>query len=937
MDYKDTINLPKTDFPMKANLSEKELEILKKWEGLYEKLRAQRKGKQLFVLHDGPPYANGNIHIGHALNKILKDIICKVALIEGFDVDYKPGWDCHGLPIEQQVEKELKAKKINKESMPKDEFRRLCREYASKFVSIQKEEFLRLGVLGDWENPYLTMDPKYEAQEVREIGRCLQNGVLYKGNKPVYWCIYDKTAEAEAEVEYKEKKDISIYVRFELLKQSENVLRQKLDLPDKPISIVIWTTTPWTLPANLGVMSSEDIEYVVVEEDNYLLLLEKQSQYVKNKEFIASLKGKELTGLEYQHPFIERTGKIYPSEFVEAGTGTGFVHMAPGHGMEDYIVGLRYGLEPFSPVDESGRFTEEAPEFIRGLNVFEANTVIIEHLKQTGFLLKEEEILHSYPHCWRCKNPVIYRATPQWFIGVDRAITSHFASCEDEKIDTSDVKKLQNKSIREKAIEETYNVKWVPKTGQNRMLSMLQNRPDWCISRQRFWGVPITIFYCKRCGEPLLESHIFEHVAKIFESSPYGADEWFKKDEKELLPPDTVCKKCGSKDFVKETDILDVWFDSGSSHASVLRPRGIEKADVYLEGSDQHRGWFQASLLESIASYGEAPFKSVVTHGFTVDEKGHKMSKSQGNVISPLEIIKEYGADILRLWVISEDYTEDIKLGKSILKRLAEDYKKIRNTLRYCLGNLYDFKYEFSIAPDKLHHFDRYMYAYASKVFEELFSFYKNYQYHRFYHRLMEFVSIDLSALYFDVLKDRLYMYKSGSFERLSAQTVLYFLLKNLTILLSPVLSFTAEETYSYMKSIENHLPESIFMNEYKASDFTDEELLKDYQKLLLLRKDVLKAIEIERKNDIIKHPYEARVVIKPNEEFYKLLEKYKDYLHSFFTVSQVEIAENDGEEGEYTKLRIKVEKAKGEKCPRCWLYVETMINGVCPRCSQNI
>ncbi|PMP61981.1 MAG: isoleucine--tRNA ligase [Hydrogenobaculum sp.] len=920
MDYKDTINLPKTDFPMKANLSEKEPEILKKWEGLYKKLREQRKGRQLFVLHDGPPYANGNIHIGHALNKILKDIICKVALIEGFDVDYKPGWDCHGLPIEQQVEKELKAKKINKENIPKDEFRRLCREYASKFVSIQKEEFVRLGVLGDWEEPYLTMDPKYEAQEVREIGRCLQNGVLYKGNKPVYWCIYDKTAEAEAEVEYKEKKDISIYVRFELLKQSENILRQKLNLPDKPISIVIWTTTPWTLPANLGVMASEDIEYGVIEDNNHLLLLEKQSQYAKEKDFIASIKGKELIGLEYQHPFIERTGKIYPSEFVEVGTGTGFVHMAPGHGMEDYIVGLRYGLEPFSPVNESGRFTEEAPEFIRGLSVFEANKVIIEHLKQTGFLLKEEEILHSYPHCWRCKNPVIYRATPQWFIGVD--IKSQ---------------KLQNKSIREKAIEEAYNVKWVPKTGQNRMLSMLQNRPDWCISRQRFWGVPITIFYCKHCGEPLLEFHIFEHVAKIFENSPHGADEWFKKDEKELLPPDTVCKKCGSKEFTKETDILDVWFDSGSSHASVLRPRGIEKADVYLEGSDQHRGWFQASLLESIASYGEAPFKSVVTHGFTVDEKGHKMSKSQGNVISPLEIIKEYGADILRLWVISEDYTEDIKLGKSILKRLAEDYKKIRNTLRYFLGNLYDFKYELSIAPEKLHHFDRYMYAYASKVFEELFGFYKNHQYHRFYHRLMEFISVDLSALYFDVIKDRLYMHKSGSFERLSAQTALYFLLKNLAILLSPVLSFTAEETYYYMKSIENHLPESIFMNEYKASNFTDEELLKDYQKLLLLRKDVLKAIEMERKKDVIKHPYEARVVIKPNEEFYGLLEKYKDYLHSFFTVSQVEIAENDGEEGEYTKLPIKIEKAKGEKCPRCWLYVETMVNGVCPRCAENI
>ena len=920
MDYKDTINLPKTDFPMKANLSEKEPEILKRWEGLYKKLRKQRKGKPLFVLHDGPPYANGNIHIGHALNKILKDIICKVALIEGFDVDYKPGWDCHGLPIEQQVEKELKAKKINKESIPKDEFRRLCREYASKFVNIQKEEFIRLGVIGDWEEPYLTMDPKYEAQEVREIGRCIQNGILYKGNKPVYWCIYDKTAEAEAEVEYKEKKDTSIYVRFELLENSKNLLKQKLNLPDKPISIVIWTTTPWTLPANLGVMASKDIEYGILEENGHLILLEKESPYAKDKEFIAFIKGEELIGLEYKHPFIERTGKIYPSEFVEKGTGTGFVHMAPGHGMEDYIVGLRYGLTPLSPVDEAGRFTEEAPEFIKGLNVFEANKVIIEHLRQTGFLLKEEEILHSYPHCWRCKNPVIYRATPQWFIGVD--IKSP---------------KLQNKSIREKAIEETHQVKWVPKTGQNRMLSMLQNRPDWCISRQRFWGVPIAIFYCKHCNEPLLEPHIFEHVAKIFENSPYGADEWFKRKEEELLPENTACKKCGSKEFVKETDILDVWFDSGSSHASVLRPRGIEKADVYLEGSDQHRGWFQASLLESIASYGEAPFKAVVTHGFTVDEKGHKMSKSQGNVISPLEIIKEYGADILRLWVISEDYTEDIKLGKSILKRLAEDYKKIRNTLRFFLGNLYDFKYEFSIPPEKLHHFDRYMYVYSSKVFDELFSFYKNHMYHRFYHKLMDFISVDLSALYFDVLKDRLYMYKKGSFERVSAQTVLYFLLKNLVILLSPVLSFTSEETYSYMKSIENSLEESVFMNEYIPANFTDEDILKDYQKLLLIRKDVLKAMEIERKNDIIKHPYEARVVIEPNEEFSTLLEKYKDYLHSLFTVSQVEFSKNDGEKGEYTGLNIKVERAKGEKCPRCWLYVENMVDGLCLRCKENI
>ncbi len=920
MDYKDSINLPKTDFPMKANLAEKEPNILEYWKELYKKLRAYKNGKPLFILHDGPPYANGNIHIGHALNKILKDIICKVALIEGHDVDYKPGWDCHGLPIEQQVEKELKAKKINKDSIPKEEFRKLCREYAKKFVDIQKQEFVRLGVLGDWEEPYLTMDPKYEAQEVREISRCIENGVLYKGNKPVYWCIYDKTAEAEAEVEYKDKKDISIYVRFDLLEKYKGVLKDKYNLKDKPISIVIWTTTPWTLPANLGVMCSPNMEYAIIEENGCYLIVGKKSPYMNDKEPKISLKGEELLNLEYKHPFVDRIGKVYPSEFVEEGTGSGFVHMAPGHGVEDYVVGLRYGLKPFSPVDEMGRFTSEAPEFIRGLNVFEANSVIIEHLKNTGHLLKEEELIHSYPHCWRCKNPVIYRATPQWFIGVD--------------IKSS---KLQNKSIREKALQEAQNVKWIPKTGQNRMMSMLENRPDWCISRQRAWGVPISIFYCKNCSEPLMEKEVFEHVAKIFETSEVGADEWFKKDAKELLPEGITCKKCGSKDFIKEMDILDVWFDSGSSHASVLRPRGIEKADVYLEGSDQHRGWFQASLLESIASYGEAPFKIVVTHGFTVDEKGHKMSKSQGNVISPFDIIKEYGADILRLWVISEDYTEDIKLGKSILKRLAEDYKKIRNTIRFCLGNLYDFKPSLAINPQNLHHFDKYMYVYSSSVFDELFGFYKNYQYHRFYHRLMEFISIDLSALYFDVLKDRLYMYKKDSFERLSAQTVLYYILDNLLILLAPVLSFTAEDGFSYLKEIDNSNLESIFMKEYNSSSFKDDGILKDYEKLLLLRKDVLKAIELERQNGLIKHPYEARITMSLEGEYKDIAKRYQDYLRFFLTVSQVEFSPNNGVKGEYTYSNIKVEKAKGQKCPRCWLYVEEFVGELCPRCAANV
>ncbi len=908
MDYKDSINLPKTDFPMKANLAQKEPEILKSWQGLYQKLKDQRKNKPLFVLHDGPPYANGNIHIGHALNKILKDIIVKVALLEGYNVDYIPGWDCHGLPIEQQVEKELKAKKTKKEDIPKNEFRKLCREYALKYVDIQKEEFMRLGILGDWDNPYLTMNPSYEAQEVIELKKCFENNVLYKGNKPVYWCIYDKTAEAEAEVEYKEKTDTSIYVKFKLLTPPKGF--------DKPTYIVIWTTTPWTLPANLGVMISPDIEYGAFEENDEIIILATKSPYTEGKSPLKTFKGEELVGLEYKHPFIDRVGKIYPSEFVQEGTGSGFVHMAPGHGMEDYIVGLRYGLEVFSPVDDAGRFNKQAPEFLQGINVFEANKVIIEKLIEDGFLLKEETLTHPYPHCWRCKNPVIYRATPQWFIGVDIK-----------------GQKLNNKSIREIALEEIDKVKWIPKTGENRMRSMLQNRPDWCISRQRSWGVPITVFYCKHCNEPLLEEQVFEHIANIFENSPYGADEWFIKKEEELLPPNTTCKKCGAKEFVKESDILDVWFDSGSSHASALRKRNIEKADMYLEGSDQHRGWFQASLLESIASYKEAPFKSILTHGFTVDEKGHKMSKSQGNVISPFEIIKEYGADILRLWVISEDYSEDIKLGKNILKRLAEDYKKIRNTLRFCLGNLYDFTPDMNIEVDKLYHFDKYMYINASSTFNELFGFYKNYQYHRFYRRLMEFVSIDLSAIYFDVLKDRLYMYKSKSFERVSAQTVLWYILKNLTILLYPALSFSAEEVYSYMKSIDNTLPESVFMNDFKPVDIKDDILVKDYQKLLLLRKDVLKAIELKRKEDIIKHPYEAKIIIEPDDEFRPLLDKYGDYLEYFFTVSQVEFDKLEVEPSEYTSLKIKAMKAQGEKCPRCWLITEHLHDGICERC----
>lgn len=910
MDYKDTLNLPKTEFPMKANLSQKELEFLPKFKNLYKKLFEERKNRELFVLHDGPPYANGHIHVGHALNKILKDIIVKFNLILGKRVHYVPGWDCHGLPIEQQVEKELKAKKINKESIPKHEFRKLCRDYALKFVNIQKEEFLRLGILGDWDNSYLTMTPSYEAQEIRELGRCFKNGHLYKSKKPVYWCTYDKTAEAEAEVEYQLKKDPSIYVLFEILDQK--FIKEKL-------YALIWTTTPWTLPANLGIMVSKDLNYCIVKyKDIYFISSKNSASYLEEKlkeklEIIRELKGEELIGLTYKHPFIERQGKIYPSEFIEEETGTGIVHMAPGHGQEDYVVGLRFGLEPFSPLDDEGKFTSEAPDFIQGKRVFEANDIIIDKLKELGNLLLKEEIEHSYPHCWRCKNPVIYRATPQWFISM--------------------------KNIRDKALEEIEKTIFIPLYGKNRIRSMVENRPDWCISRQRYWGVPIAIFYCKNCGEPLLDENIFNHIANLIEKDENASDVWFDKTEKELLPEGVFCKNCGSKEFVKENDILDVWFDSGSSHASVLRKRNIEKADIYLEGSDQHRGWFQASLLESISSYGNAPFKGIITHGFTVDEKGRKMSKSLGNVISPFDIIKDYGADILRLWVVSEDYTEDLKLGKNILNKLSDDYRKIRNTIRFCLGNLYDFDISKALNPKDLFHFDRWMYSFMAIHFEEVIDFYKSYQFHRIYHKNLEFINVYLSSIYFDVLKDRLYVYKSGSFERISAQTVLFELVKNLIITFSPILSFTALESWDYLKKIDNSLRETPFEQEYKKIDFFDEDLLEDYGRLLVFRKEVLRALEIARKEKLIGHPYEAKVIV--NSSLEGLLDKYIDYIPFFLTVSQFELDKNiEGIEGEQIKdLKIRVEKAKGKKCPRCWIFFEeNYFEGeICKRCAKNI
>ena len=927
MDYKETLNLPKTDFPMKANLPSRELDILKKWKDLYKRVLKEKDGKEAFILHDGPPYANGNIHIGHALNKILKDIINKYNLLTGKKILYIPGWDCHGLPIERKVEKELRKRKLRKEDISKVEFRRMCRQYAERFVGIQKEEFIRLGVLGDWENPYLTMNPSYQATEVRELGRVFSRGLAFRSKKPVYWCIYDRTAEAEAEVEYAQRQDPSIYVKFPLVDSEDTYL-------------VIWTTTPWTLPANLGIMVGEDYDYAFLKTpEGTLVVAEKLLGSFRREtglegEVVKVVKGKELLGLEYSHPFVdkerlrghlegdtlERIWKVYPSEFVELESGTGLVHMAPGHGQEDYTVGKRFGIEPYSPLDDGGRFVEPAPDFLIGLRVFEANGKIIEKLKEGGFLLHEDTITHSYPHCWRCKNPVIFRATTQWFIGMER--------------------KVNSETLREKSLKEIDGVKWIPSYGKNRIRSMVENRPDWCISRQRYWGVPIAVFYCKNCQSVVSDEAIFEHVAKLIEENPFGADLWFEKSAEELLPEGVACPKCGGREFEKEEDILDVWFDSGVSHACVIRPLGYDRADMYLEGSDQHRGWFQSSLLESVSSYGYAPYREVLTHGFTVDEKGRKMSKSVGNVVAPQEVVNRFGADIVRLWVVSEDYTEDIKLGEGILRRVVEDYKKIRNTFRYFLGNLYDFKpSEDRVEFKDMHHFDRWILSRLQRVLEQIHKHYRDYHFHRVNQEVRNFCITELSALYLDVLKDRLYVYAPKSWERRSAQTALYILATSLVPAVAPYLSFTAEEVWQHLVKIDGSLPDSVFLSEIPSPNesLTDEELEKDYGYLVRLRDEVMVALERAKANGVVKHPYQAKVYIAG---FEPVVEKYKDYLNYFLTVSQVELGSGGDElydSEELKGLRVGVSHAEGKKCPRCWIFFreEEFSGDVCSRCAQ--
>src|SRR5262249_25678661 len=740
MDYKATLNLPKTAFPMKANLLKSEPEMLAWWEsfGIYKRIRQAAAGRPLWILHDGPPYANGHLHLGHILNKVLKDVIVKSRSMSGFNAVYVPGWDCHGLPIEHQVDKELGLDKPGvdvRNAMDPVEKRRRCREYALRFIDIQRGEFKRLGVFGDWDNPYVTMDAAYQAVIAREFGRFVGKGLVYKGLKPVHWCMYDKTALAQAEVEYEEQRTPSVYVKFPLV----------TPLPDAPQapkpSLVIWTTTPWTLPANLAIAVHPEEEYVVLEVGGESLIVAAKLAnafagiaLLGSPRRLATIPGRRLEGLEYRHPWIDRTGKVAAASFVDMETGTGLVHIAPGHGEDDYDLGRALGLKIYNPVDDDGRFIPEVAHFA-GLTVWEANPKIIAHLKSVGALVAEQTVTHTYPHCWRCKNPTLFRATEQWFIALDKD------------------------GLRQRALDAIrHDVTWIPAWGEERIFNMVAHRPDWTISRQRVWGVPIVAFYCDRCDTVLLEERIVEHVARIFREGA-GADEWHARTAAGLLPPGTRCAKCGSDSFHKETDILDVWFDSGCSHAAVLetRPELRWPAELYLEGSDQHRGWFHSSLLEAIGTRNAPPYKSVLTCGFVVDGEGRKMSKSLGNGVEPEELLPKYGAEVLRLWVAAEDYTEDIRLSMEILDRLADAYRRMRNTFRFLLGNLYDFDPTRDREPyAQLDEVDRWVLDRLARLGDRVRRAYEGYQVPTVFPSVHQFCAGGLSALYLDIINDPL-------------------------------------------------------------------------------------------------------------------------------------------------------------------------------------
>jgi isoleucyl-tRNA synthetase len=906
MDYKKTLNLPLTEFPMKASLAKREPEQLNAWEQcrLYDQIRETSKGRHPFILHDGPPYANGHIHIGTALNKILKDIIVRSKQMSGFNAVYVPGWDCHGLPIEHNVDKELGARK---NSMSQAEVRRLCRAYAEKFIDIQRNEFKRLGVMGEWDNPYLTMNFAYEATIARECCKFASDGSLFRSKKPIHWCCHCKTALAEAEIEYQDESSPSVYVKFEL---KDDISQKVPELAGKKVSVVIWTTTPWTLPANLAIALHSDYSYAAVAiGDNEVLIMARElvenclrAFGIAKFQIIAEISAKSLERMRCRHPLYDRDSLIILGSHVTLDAGTGCVHTAPGHGREDYEVGLLYGLDAYSPVDDNGHFSEEV-DFFKGQFVFDANRAISQKLKQSGALLAEEKLQHSYPHCWRCKKPVIFRATPQWFISMDKT------------------------GLRKKSLQAIDRVTWIPHWGRERIYGMIENRPDWCVSRQRAWGVPIAVFACRKCGNLLINPEIVEHVVSLFEQ--HGADIWFEREVEGLLPPAAACAGCGSREFEKETDILDVWFDSGVSHAAVLevRPNLTWPADLYLEGTDQHRGWFHSSLLTAVGTRSQAPYKAVLTHGFVVDADGKKMSKSLGNVVAPKEVIDRYGAEILRFWVSASDYKDDVRISENILKQLSDAYRRIRNTSRFMLGNLFDFN------PDSdrldirsLLDIDRFALHSLQNLVEKARKAYDSYEFHLVYHGLYNYCTLDLSAFYLDVLKDRLYTSPPASPERRSAQTAMHIILDTLAKLMAPILAFTAEEIWRFMPACAGK-PQSIHMARLPEvnPEWEDEALSARWQRLLEVRSEVTKALEAARVEKKIGHSLDAAVIITAGRDLFDLLQSFGDDLRSIFIVSAVSLAclpmDPAHAVQETDSLSIRIEPAGGEKCERCWIH----------------
>ena len=915
-DYGKTLNLPKTDFPMRANLPEREPEIEKEVfeDDLYEKMLKKNEGHESFVLHDGPPYANGEIHIGHALNKILKDTIVRYKNLKGYYTPYVPGFDTHGMPTEKRAIEKLG---LDRSKIPVSQFRDTCLDFARYYKDRQIEGFKRVGVLGDWKDPYITYDPKCEARQLGVFYDMYANGYLYRGLKPVYWCTDCESALAEAEIEYKDVDTTSIFVKFPV--------EDSKGLFDKENTyFVIWTTTPWTLPGNVGITIGGEFEYSIVKTNQGNLIIATalvdnvmKEAGIEKYETIKTLSGEELEGILCKHPFLDRTSRVVLGSddtiVVELETGTGAVHTAPGYGKEDYLCGLKNGLEIVVTVDGKGYQTEGAGIFA-GLKYDESNDKIIEWLEENKFLLKKQKINHSYPHCWRCKNPIIFRATEQWFCSVDK--------------------------FKDEAIKAAETVKWIPSWGADRISNMIKERADWCISRQRTWGVPLPIYYCKECGKEYITKESIEKLKTIFKEK--GSNAWWDLTAEELMPEGAKCKECGSTEFVKEKDIMDVWFDSGSTHQSVLVERGLPyPADLYLEGADQYRGWFQSSLLTSVAINGIAPYKQVLTHGWTIDKEGKKMSKSLGNGISPQDVIKEYGADILRLWVLSSDYQSDVSLSKDILKQITEVYRKMRNTARYILGNTSDFDPDKDmVSYNELQEIDKYALLKLNNLVRKCTESYDKYDFHEAYQAINVFCVTDMSSFYLDIIKDRLYTAKANSKERRAAQTTMYIILDSLVRMLAPLTSFTAEEIWKYMNKSKNEKVESVMLTTYPEvnSQYENEELRAKWEKIVKIKEIVSKKLEEARAEKIIGHSLNAKVTLFAEGDLYKFIKENKELLQTVFIISNLEVEENQRSNEE--KLGVKIEQAEGEKCERCWMYSTTVGEDkenptICHRCSE--